>query len=443
MRDFLVVLIVFGSVPLTLVRPQIGILMWYWISLMNPHRMAWGYAQNLRVALVVAVATVIGWIPSRESKMPPNSAVMYVLGAFTLWISLSAVFAIHPEIALPKWEESIKIIAMTFVMTCMVRSREQINQLVWVMALSLGFFGFKGGIFTFLTGGGYRIYGPPGSFIEDNNALALALIMTLPLLQYLRIQAETRWVKLGLLAGILLTIVAVLGSYSRGALLGLAATLGFWLLKSNRRIIALLLGVGAMGAVLFLFPQQWVQRMESIDQYKTDASAEGRFQAWTFAYRLALDHPFFGGGQLIGTDSSLYHRYVPEAMSARAAHSIYFENLGESGFVGLGLFLVLLITSYRAARKIVASTRDHPDLAWARSLAAMVQISFVGYAVAGAFLSVGFFDFYYALVGLIAVTQVVVKHELAKTVPAARTVTSQFQVGRATVPPVGPVAQTD
>jgi len=60
-RDFLVILIVLGSVPLTLVRPQIGVLMWFWLSLMNPHRMSWGYAQEFRVALVVGTATIIGF----------------------------------------------------------------------------------------------------------------------------------------------------------------------------------------------------------------------------------------------------------------------------------------------------------------------------------------------------------------------------------------------
>ena len=71
MRDFLIVLIVFGSVPLILVRPQIGVLMWYWISLMNPHRLSWGYAYDLRVALVVGAVTIIAWLFSRERKLPP------------------------------------------------------------------------------------------------------------------------------------------------------------------------------------------------------------------------------------------------------------------------------------------------------------------------------------------------------------------------------------
>src|SRR5579872_1935980 len=107
MRDFLIVAIVLWSVPLTLIRPQVGILMWFWLSLMNPHRLAWGYAQTFRVALVVGATTLVAWAMSREPKRPPSSTIVYALAAFTFWISLSAAFALRPEVAFPKWEETI------------------------------------------------------------------------------------------------------------------------------------------------------------------------------------------------------------------------------------------------------------------------------------------------------------------------------------------------
>src|ERR1700741_2374909 len=110
-------MIVLGSVPITLVRPFIGILVWFWLSLMNPHRLAWGYAVEFRVALVTGIATLLGWVVSQEAKRPPNSFVIWALAGFTLWLSLAALFAIHPESAIPKWEEIIKILLMTFVTT--------------------------------------------------------------------------------------------------------------------------------------------------------------------------------------------------------------------------------------------------------------------------------------------------------------------------------------
>jgi probable O-glycosylation ligase (exosortase A-associated) len=316
---------------------------------------------------------------------------------------------------------------------CIVQSRERIQQLVWVIALSIGFYGIKGGIFSILTGGNYRIFGPEGTFIGDNNTLALALIVTLPLFQYLRTTTANWWVKLGLTTCIGLLILSILSSYSRGALLGIGVTLPFMLVKAKRRLIPLVIGGGAFAAGLLMAPAAWYERMDTLNDVNQDASVQGRFDAWQFAYRVALDHPLFGGGQHVGDDEALFMHYVPTAEGARAAHSIYFEILGEDGFVGLGLFLILMASAFLTAFRIIRLTRDRPDLAWARSLAAMIQVSFVGYAVTGAFLSLGFFDLYYALIAVVASTEVVVKRALKEPAVNAPDLTSEGKrrIGRA------------
>jgi len=372
-----------------------------------------------------------GWTFSREAKTPPNLFIVYALAMFTVWVTLAALFAILPDLAIPKWEEIIKILLMTFVTMCIVRSRERINQLVWVIAVSIGIYGIKGGLFAIATGGHYRVFGPPNSFIADNNSLALALIMIIPLLQYLRTISTNRWVRLALLGSMGLCVISILASYSRGALLGLSLTLAYLMLKTRHRFVIALATVGVLGGALYVMPSAWFERMHTIDHYQHDASAEGRLNAWKFNFLLALDHPFLGGGQLVGRDHQLFMHYVPNAVTNRAAHSIYFQVLGETGFVGLGIYLTLLFSSIFAARQIIRSSRDRPDLAWARSLAAMIQVSILGYAVTGAFLSLGFYDLYYALVAVIAVTQFVVQREIAKSpVPGQAPAKLGFRRGR-------------
>ena len=419
MRDFLLVLIVFGSVPLTFVRPQIGIIMWFWISLMSSHRLAWGYAQQFRLALIVGVATLIGWMISKELKRPPNFFIVYVLGAFTLWVSLAAFSAILPELAIPEWEEIIKILLMTFVTMCIVNSRERIDQLVWIIVLSIGFYGVRGGLFTILTGGNYRVWGPENTFIGDNNALALAENMVLPLMYYLRTNAQRAWVRHLLMGATGLTVISVLGSYSRGGFLGLSVVLMYFWIKSHHRVVLAIVAVAVLGVGLKMMPQQWFDRMHTIETYQTDELAEGRLQAWKFNYLLALDHPVLGGGLEVGHDAALFLHYVPEARTWRAAHSIYLQVLGETGFVGLGIFLTLLVNSLVICHRIIKSSRDHPNLAWARNLAAMLQVSVIGYAGTGTFLSLGFYDLYYALVAVIVVTYDIVRREVRASIPIA------------------------
>ncbi len=105
---------------------------------------------------------------------------------------------------------------MTFVAMCLLQERQRLQLMVWVIAVSLGFYGARGGIFTILTGGNYRVWGPPDTFIADNNQLALAMIMTLPLMWYLYLTTVQRWLRLGVLGVAGLTMISVLGTHSRG-----------------------------------------------------------------------------------------------------------------------------------------------------------------------------------------------------------------------------------
>lgn len=419
MRDLLLALIVFSSLPLALVRPHIGILVFNWLSLMNPHRLTWGFAYNMRVAVITGVVTLFAWLFSREPKYPPNVAPVWILGLFTAWLTLCTVLALRPDLAWVKWEQVIKILVMTFVAMCLLKSRERIHLMVWVAALSLGFYGIRGGIFTILTGGQWRVYGPEGSFIEDNNQLALALVMILPLLWYLQATTATRWIRWGLWGAAGLTIVAIAGTYSRGGVLALAVVAAVLLWRSRNRLATFALLFAVIGGLFLFKPEQWFNRMQSITEYQTDESTRGRFDAWTFAYRVAQQRPLTGGGFSVFYHQEYFRSLVPGGMSPRNAHSIYFEVLGESGFVGLGIFLMLGLSCLMTCGWVRRRTRDRPDLAWAHILASMLQVSLIGYATAGAFLNLGFFDLYYTLVAVIVVLRHVVGEELAGARQAA------------------------
>jgi putative inorganic carbon (hco3(-)) transporter len=414
MRDLLISLIVFASVPVTLVRPYVGLLVFYWLSLMNPHRLTWGFAQTLRVAIITALATIIAWLFSREPKHPPAVAPVLLLAAFAVWVTIGTFLAVNPVDAWEKWDWVSKMFLMTFLAMCLIQDRHRIHLLVWVVAVSIGFYGIRGGIFSIITGGNYRVYGPPDSFIADNNQLALALVMVIPLLWYLQEQTTSRFIRLGLWGAAGLTVIAIIGTYSRGGFLALGITLSALLWKAKRRMLTGLIMIGALAGVMAYKPDKWFERMQTIGEYQADQSAMGRFDAWEFAYKVALEKPLFGGGFRVFYDGDYFFRLVPNAAKVRNAHSIYFEVLGESGFVGLALFLMLGLSCLVICSKLIRKTRDHPNLTWAQRLAAMIQVSLIAYASAGAFLNLGFFDLYYVLIVLVVGLTVVVRKELAQ-----------------------------
>jgi len=318
---------------------------------------------------------------------------------FVVWMGITTMTAMHFTLASSQYIEIIKIQLMTFITMMLMTDRRRIELLVWVIVASLGFFGVKGGLFTLTSGGGYHVVGPSRTFIGGNNEIGLALIMTLPLMRYLQLQARHVWMKWALMGAMALTVVAIFGTQSRGALLGMAAMMFMLLWKSRRRVTMLVV----MGSVLYgafqFMPGSWHERMETIKSYQKDQSALGRINAWHFAFNLAKDRPIVGGGYQAFT-RDLFAIYAPEPDNVHDAHSIYFEVLGEHGYVGLVLFLTLGWLTWRSCRQIGRKARLYPGGLWLADLARMLQVGLVGYASSGAFLGLAYFDLYYHFVAI-------------------------------------------
>ena len=405
MRDVALTLVIFGTLPFILWRPHIGVLVWTWIGFMNPHRLTWGFAYDMPFAMIVALVTLLSLLMSREPKKIPWTRESIVLLVFLAWILLTTMQAMYPALAWPHLNQIWKIQLMVFVTMMLMQSKERINQLVWVIAMSIGFYGVKGGIFTIVHGGVYHVRGPEGSFIGGDNEMGLALIMTIPLLRYLQLTTRSMWLRGFLAVSMVLCATATVGSQSRGALLGLVAMGTFLWLKSRNKVFTAALGVVAIGLVLSVMPQQWYDRMSTIQTYDQDQSAMGRINAWKMAFNMAKDRPL--GGGLESFQDYSFALYAPNPDDVHASHSIYFEVLGEHGFVGLGLFLMLGLMAWRTASWVIGRARRDREKRWAADLAAMVQVSFVGYASAGAFLGLAYFDYYYTLIALVILCKTV------------------------------------
>ncbi|WEN15372.1 putative O-glycosylation ligase, exosortase A system-associated [Rhodanobacter sp. AS-Z3] len=400
MRDILLALFIFGMLPYVLVRPYVGLLIWSWLGYMNPNRLCYGFAISFPWVQLVALVTLLSFLLSKESKKIPWSTTSVLLVTFLFWTTLTTAFAVVPGSAWDAWLEFAKILVMVFVTLALVTTRERMHGLVWIMVVSLGYYGFRGGLFTILGGGADHVVGPPGSFITDNNALALALCMTLPLMRYLQLHSSRKFVRLGLTAGMLFTGIAVLGTYSRGGLIALAIVSAALFLKSRGRLAVIVIAV-AIGFVAYHFmPPEWTARMGTLQNASQTDSGESRIQSWKFAANVAIHHPLLGGGFNDYESTSLWEAFAPEGAKQRAIHSIYFRVLSEQGFPGLILFLALFVTSWRGCNRIRKKTRNSPEQRWAFDLASMLQVALVAYLAAGAFLPMTYFDLTYQLMAL-------------------------------------------
>ena len=396
MRDLVVTLIVFGSIPFILVRPYIGALMFTWLGFMNPHRLSFGFAYEFPFAQIIAFVTIFAFLYYRYKTVPKFTPILLFWGLYILWTAITSFNAIYPEVAIESWYAFMKIVIMCFLTLFMIDGKARIDALIWTIVGSIGFFAVKGGIFTIMTAGSDIVWGPPGSFLEDNNALAVGFIMTLPLMRYLWLNSKNTLIRKMIIGGMLLTVFAILGTHSRGALLGIIAMTVFLIMKGRHKLMFGIAILVLAPLVITFMPQKWHDRMATITNYEEDESAMGRITAWKFAIALADERPIAGGGYGTFTQE-LFDRYSDNPELYAGSHSIYFENLGEHGYVGLALFLFLGIYAYLSTRKVIKLVKGHEDLIWAKDLAAMIQVSLVGYAVTGSFLELGTFDLYYFL----------------------------------------------
>jgi probable O-glycosylation ligase (exosortase A-associated) len=218
---------------------------------------------------------------------------------------------------------------------------------------------------------------------------------------------------MGLLAAMVLTLLATVGSYSRGALLGLVAVaLMMWLRSQQKIVSGVILAVGLAGAITFM-PAEWTGRMEGITAYQEDASATDRLVLWEISAKLAAARPLTGSGF-----TGPYNRAVVDTVApggpARAVHSIWFELLGEHGFPTFFVWVGLTVAGLLSAMRLVRITRGRDDLRWAHDLGRMGQVSIVAYMVSGTFLSLSYWDFYWTLLAAIGAALVLAKRALAE-----------------------------
>jgi probable O-glycosylation ligase (exosortase A-associated) len=421
-RDIAVTLGILGSLPICFLRPWIGILVWAILSFMNPHRLAWDFASDLPFAQLVALATLAGFILTRDRKRFLWTRENVLLIALGIWFTITSLFSVYPESAWLKWNEVSKALLMALLCVPLFQDRAKLRILLLTIAASIGFYGFKGGLFVLVTGGRWMVHGPQDTAIASNNDIALALNMCLPLLIYLAREEPRRWAQIMLRAAFVLSVVAVPFTYSRGGMLGLAVVLTVLFFRPKARVFLLATAVAGLFALFSLAPAGWLNRVETLNDVESDESANLRLMSWRVARMIAADHPMVGGGLRVLHHRETYDKYLPEYPRAfgHDAHSIYFNLLAENGVVGLGLFLLLVFFSFGTLRRLRRLGRERPDLAWFTNYANMLQASLIAYLATGAFLSVAYFDLAYQLFVIVGILNGMAASQLASPAPVSK-----------------------
>ena len=413
--------------PVSFMSAYTGVLLWVWVALLSPNDLLTGFLSGIPFNKIVAVTTCGMFLVGREKKDPYLDTTLVFLALFVLSATMSWQFSILPtELGTDLYLKLLKSVILAFMITAVMTTRHRLHLLVLTIAVALGFLAVKEGLISLLMGGGHKIIGS-GS-VGDNNSLAAALLMIVPLIFYLSRYSAVRYMRFGLMAVLGLALITIVMTFSRGGFIGLVVLAGFMVKNSRYRGRAALVVVVMAVVTYVLAPASWFQRLDTISTIDNDGSFMGRVVAWKISWLIAMDHPFFGGGMHAVQNLLVWSTYKPLLPSLdfiatppadtipHAAHSIYFEVLGDTGFVGLFLFLGAMASALYNCRWIYRQTRGHADLVWASDLSRMIQISLVIYLVTGAALSMGYFELLYIVLAATSRCRRIVALALAERV---------------------------
>lgn len=413
MRDAWFALTWMLLLPMTAMSAHVGVLLWIWVALMSPGEALYGPMAGVPFNRIVAITTIVSVPFSKEQNEFYLDKLSVLLLLFITAATISWLTAIVPGMDTDLlYEKLLKEAVLFFAITSIMLTRHRIHLALIVIVLSIGFFSVKEGLIFALTAGGHKILG--SGAIGDNNALATAMLMTVPILYYLYRYSQLRAVRLSFMAALILSVIATIGTYSRGGFVGMLVVGLFMVKNSRHKLGAVLLLILATALVYVLAPETWFERLNTINSASEDGSFMGRVVAWKMSVLVALDHPFSGGGPHSIHRLLVWETYrpmlprldfiatPPADVFPHAAHSVWFEILGDLGFSGLIFFVAILATAFWKCRSIARMTQDQPSLAWAADLARMLQISLAVYAITGSALSLGYFEMYYIILALLS-----------------------------------------
>ncbi len=394
MRDFALLAMVLALCWLALLRPWLGLLGLAVLGYMQPQGYATGFMRQAPVFMVLFGVTFLGalyhtWRNKVWAALPWRRLMDWrLLGLLGLWLwfGVTSYNAVAPWEAWPKYFTVLKILPPFLLALLLIDSREKLYYLVVTIALSILLVAIKGGYWAVISGFQDRVYGPPGSAYGDNNAFAVVVAMTIPLIVLWLRDAKDRSLSIFLLIGIAIAYASAVSSWSRGGMLTLGCMTLVMVWHSKRKFLVIPLLLGLLALLFMQLPEQWFGRMESVATYQDDQSAQGRLAAWRAGLDFVAKHPLTGGG---------FNAWPALTAGGLDWHSAYVEMLTEHGYVGLIWWSGLLGATLLS---LTWNNRHYP--AWSKEYGAMLQASLIAYLVGGITLGIAYWELPYHLIVL-------------------------------------------
>jgi O-antigen ligase len=434
MRDIALVVFLIALLTLGLKRPFLFALAYIYVDTVSPQRISYYLLNSIPLSMIVAALALAGWFfadRKDQLRIAPRQGLILLLLAYA---GATTFYADVPDAAWEKWDWVWKALAFACFLPLVLRTRLRIEAALLFLTLSAASIIIVGGLKTVAGGAGYGVL----NLMVDNNSglyesstistLAIGLIPVIlwfakfgtiypPNLdragvapgnpQPRRGPGIPLMVKTFCYALVFACLLIPIGTEARTGLVCIAV-LALLMLRDAKRRLLYIGGAVVLGLVAIPFlPASFTNRMETIQGFQADQSANTRLAVWKWTWDYVQDHPLGGGFgayrlnriqvQTVSQQTTGDVQVVSaqtEADEGRAYHSAYFEMLGEQGFPGLILFL--LIHGIGLVRMEVIRRRyrrSEGEEAWISPLATALQNFQFTYLVGALFVGIAYTPF--------------------------------------------------
>ncbi len=420
MRDLAFIGFLLALIGMGFRRPFLLVLTYVYIDIVAPQRLTYTLLNTIQISLVSVVLAVVAWAlfdDKRDVRIAPRQVLMFVL---LIYCGVTTGVADFPLQAAEKWDWVWKALAFAIFLPLTLRTRLRIEALLFFMIVSAASIIIVGGIKTLVSGGGYgalNLMVSNNSGLYEGSIISTVAICIVPLIVWLgrfgTIFPPDWRVRLFTAALIFACLLIPIGTQARTGLICIAVLAVTFLRQTKRRFVYLGMLVAAGAIAVPMLPASFTARMNTIQGYQADESASTRLAVWKWTIDYAADHPFGGGFdafrgnklriELSKTTTDGEHADVTSSVEtdqARAYHSSYFEMLGEQGYPGIVLWLVIHLTGLLRMEILRARYRCNPETLWISSLALALQQAHLIYLIGSLFVGIAFQPFVYMLVGL-------------------------------------------
>ena len=418
MRDLAFVAFLVALVGMGFRRPFLLVLGYVYVDIVAPQRLTYLLLNTVPVSLIMVVLAAMGWVlfdDKKDTRVAPRQLLMLVL---LIYCGVTTLQADFPVDALRKWDWVWKALAFGIFLPLTLRTRLRIEALALFMILSAASIIIVGGIKTLVSGGGYgalNLMVTNNSGLYEGSIISCVAVAIIPLILWL-VKSGTIYpsdwrVRTFACALIFACLLVPVGTQARTGLVCIAVLAVLMLRSTRRRVLYVTCVTAASLVIIPLLPASFTSRMDTIKDYKADTSAGTRLAVWRWTWDYVEDHPFGGGfdayrGNKIkvvtmgggGGDSDTSTSV--EYDQARAYHSAYFEMLGEQGWPGLILWLIIHFGGLIRMEILRARYRTRDGSEWIGSLANALQQGHFIYLIGSLFVGIAFQPFVYMLVGL-------------------------------------------